>query len=143
MIDRKSTSGYAAFVLGNPVTWATRKQTIVASSSFDAEYIAASEATKEAIWLKALIEDFDIKNDDSVPIYEDNQSVIKTVDSPQINKRSKHIVIKYMFLRDNVQKNVISFQYVNSANQTADILTKALPSPSFLKHREALHVLRS
>lgn len=82
MIDRKSTSGYAAFVLGNPVTWATRKQTIVASSSFDAEYIAASEATKEAIWLKALIEDFDIKNDDSVPIYEDNQSVIKTVDSP-------------------------------------------------------------
>ncbi|KAG5874445.1 hypothetical protein JTB14_016993 [Gonioctena quinquepunctata] len=86
--DRKS-----AFVFGNPVSWTTRKQPLVDTSSFEAEYIALSETIKEVIWMKSIMKDFKIIIQEPIYIWKDNHSVIALTKLNQVNKRSKHVEI--------------------------------------------------
>jgi len=125
--DRKSTSG-CCFRLGSVVVSSfSQKQKSVTLSSSEAEYMAASQASCEAIWFhKLLVSLFGEKLDPTV-IYYDNQSCIKLTENPVFHDRSKHIETRYHFIRDYFQRGVVKLQYVSKDEQVADVLTKALP----------------
>ncbi|VEN40759.1 unnamed protein product [Callosobruchus maculatus] len=122
--DRKSTSGYVFKVFGNTVTWKSKKQSVVALSTTEAEYISLCEATVQALWLKKIL--FDLGIDCvSVTIFEDNQSTIKSAYNPE-QKRLKHMDVKYNFVKQEIEKKTINVVFVETKNQLADILTKPL-----------------
>lgn len=124
---RKSTSGYI-FMLGNaPITWSSQRQSVVALSTTEAEYIALALGAKEAMWLKSLLHElgFDQR---PVELNVDNQSAIKLAKNPEFHKRTKHIDIKFHFVRDMCSEGDIKIVYVDSKNQIADMLTKSLTS---------------
>jgi hypothetical protein len=108
--DRKSTSG-CCFGLGSAVvSWFSRKQKSVALSSTEAEYMAASQASYEALWLpKLLVGLFGVQLRPTM-IYRDNHSCIKLSKNPVFHDRSKHIEIRYHFIRDYVQREVVELQ---------------------------------
>ena len=124
--DRKSTSG-CCFSLGSAViAWRSRKQTSVALSTTEAEYIAACAACSEAIWLRKMISGlFDLQLE-ATWIYCDNQSCIKLSENPVFHDKSKHIEIKYQYIRDMVEKGAVELLYIATEEQIADVLTKPL-----------------
>jgi len=136
--DRKSVSGYAAAYSGGLLSWNSRKQTLIALSSTELEYIAASEAVREALFLKNLFSEFRVNINVPVPVFEDNQSDINLVKNFDNNKRIKHVEIKFMFVKDEVEKNNIKLIFIRSADQLADIFTKALGRVLFERHRSKL-----
>ena len=131
---RRSTTGFVYMFNGTPVSWASRRQKLVTTSSTEAEYVAATEAAAEGIWLRNLCLWLGEKVDD-VLIYEDNQAVIaRTLKAPhEFHKRSKHIDVKYHFIREKVQEGLVRLAYVNTAENAADILTKSLGTTEFLR----------
>lgn len=134
--DRKSTSGHIFKVFGSTVCWSTRKQSTVAVSSTEAEYVALAEAAKESIWLSNLLDDLGIAKTITV-IYEDNQSCIKLTEKWE-HKRLKHVDVKFNFVKDLVKDNVIEIKYITTKEQIADILTKTITGQQFIKLRLAL-----
>ena len=135
--DRKSTSGYLFKMCGASVSWKSKKQSCVALSTAEAEYMSLTSAAQEAIWLNRLLAELHRK-DTSRPaiVYEDNQSAISMTRNPQFHGRSKHIAIKYHFIRDETKKGTIDVRYCRSSDMIADILTKGLYAEQFMKLRE-------
>jgi len=132
--DDKSTSGYV-FIAGNgAITWKSKKQTTIALSSTEAEYIALSEAAREAMWLKQLYEELGFPQLSPILIKGDNDGSIAMTKNAQFHTRSKHIQIHWHWVRDLVQGNVLTIESCHDPEQTADILTKALPKPKHLWH---------
>lgn len=136
-IARKSTSGFVCKFANGPITWQSKKQQCVALSTTEAEYISAATVTKEIIWLKKIFNECKI-NITTYNLYIDNMSAIKLIKNPEFHQRSKHIDVKYHFVRDNYQKGEINVTYVKSEEQIADIFTKALPKPKFEFLKEKL-----
>jgi hypothetical protein len=142
-VDRKSTSG-CCFSLGSGVvSWFNRKQKSVALSSAEAEYMAASLAACEAIWLRKLLMGLFGQELETTVIHCDNQSCIKLSENPVFHDRSKHIEIRFHFIRDCVQKGTVKLQYVPTGEQVADILTKALMKGKFVFFRDKLGVVQN
>jgi hypothetical protein len=135
--DRKSTCGYAFFVNGGIVSWKSKKQTTVAMSSTEAEYIGLSEAAKEAMWLCQLGHDLGIKFD-PVKLYEDNQGSIFLADHPVSHQRTKHINVRYHFVRHLVSSGDLEILYLRTEDMVADIFTKALPKEKHLRFAQVL-----
>ncbi|GJV54687.1 retrovirus-related pol polyprotein from transposon TNT 1-94 [Tanacetum coccineum] len=108
----------------------TVKQTALAISTTEAEYVSAEKACQQALWMKQALIDYDVRLDD-VPIMCDNKGAIDLSKNPVQHSRTKHIEIRHHFLRDNVQKGHISIEKVSSADNIADILTKPLKRESF------------
>ena len=136
--DSKFTSGYV-FRIGNAaVSWRSKKQTNVALSTAEAEYMALSSAAQEAIGMRQLL--FDLKNKPTKPtvLFEDNQSCICIAKNPQFHGRTKHIRIKYHFVRDQVKENNIEIKYCNTEDIVADMLTKGLNVEKFINFRNML-----
>ena len=109
--DRKSTSGYVFLLGGAAVSWKSAKQTTVALSTAEAEYIALSTASQEAMWLQQLMSDLSKKFLQETIIYEDNQSTICLAKTQAVHGRTKHIDIKYHFIRDLVEAGKIKLIY--------------------------------
>lgn len=131
--DRKSTSGYV-FRFGNgAIAWSSRKQTSVVMSSTEAEYIAASQASKELLWLRQLLEDLHIPIKGLFVINEDNQGCIRLIESDQCGRRSKHIDVCYHQIRDLRERNVINIRYCPTSEMLADLMTKPLAKERFLE----------
>jgi len=128
--DRKSYSGYVFKLSGGPISWQSCKQKSTALSSTEAEYIGLCEASKEAVYLKNLLNEL-VGFNSSVTVYNDNQSAQKLATNPVFHKRSKHIDVKYHFVRECVSNNVINIKYQQTNEMVADILTKGL---SRIKH---------
>jgi ribonuclease HI len=135
--DRKSVSGYVFMLNGAAVSWKSKKQPIVALSSMEAEYIALTSAIKEATWLAKIEKDLKIAPKKML-IYEDNQSTIKTAKNDIYTDRSKHIDVRYHYVREQIQKNAVEVQYCPTGDMTADIMTKALGSVKHVKFMESL-----
>ena len=137
LLDRKSTTGFCFQIYGNTVAWSTKKQMCVALSSTEAEYIALCAGVIEACWFRQLFIDLKVGDDSdlSVVLFEDNQSAIRISKSCEQPKRLKHIDIKYHFVQEKVKDGTIEIQYINTANQVADILTKPLGRILFEKLR--------
>lgn len=124
--DRKSFTGYCFVLSGGVVSWESRKQRTVALSSMEAEYMAMAEACKELMYLRVLLAEVTNQDMKLVTLYNDSQSAQKFVVNHALHRRSKHIDIRYNFLRDAVNNKVIDIKYMCSDNMPADILTKAL-----------------
>ena len=141
--DRKSTSGYVFLLGGAAVSWKSTKQTTVALSTAEAEYIALSTASQEAIWLQQLMSDLSKKTLQEMIIYEDNQSTICLAKNQSAHGRTKHIDIKYHFIRDLVEAGKIKLIYCATENMVADIFTKGLSIRQFEKLRHLTGVAKS
>lgn len=136
--SRKSTTGYLFKVHGSTVRCVTKRQTSVALSSTEAEYVALVMAAAEFVWLKNLLKDFQVETG-IVVIYENNQSCIHLVHKYE-HQRLKHIDVKYNFIRDLVLTQEISVEYISTKEQIADCFTKALPASQFEKLRSYMRV---
>lgn len=123
--DRKSFTGYVFKFSGGSVSWKSCKQRTVALSTTEAEYMALCEAAKDAIYLRNLLCEITGKLD-CIDIYNDNQSAQKLASNPVFHDRSKHIDIRYHFLRNAVSENMINLKYMSTEEMVADILTKPL-----------------
>ncbi|KFD63196.1 hypothetical protein M514_08359 [Trichuris suis] len=140
--DRKSTTGFV-FKLGNSViAWSSRKQSVVALSSAEAEYVAASNACRGLLWLRLLLNDLGILISGPVLVFEDNQACIKMVDSDRLGARTKHIDVCHHHLRYLRAQKIIMLYYCPSSKMLADILTKPLSKDSFLRFTTLLGLER-
>lgn len=137
---RRSTSGYV-FLIGNgAISWGSERQKSVSLSTAESEYIAASEAIRELIWLQRLTDELSKNQFETTKFYVDNQSAIRMVKNPVLHKRSKHIDIRYHFIRDEFKKENFSLDYVRTDDQVADIFTKAIPRMQFQYLRAQLGI---
>uniref|UniRef100_A0A2N9FBM1 Integrase catalytic domain-containing protein n=1 Tax=Fagus sylvatica TaxID=28930 RepID=A0A2N9FBM1_FAGSY len=125
--DRKSTTGYCTFIGGNLVTWRSKKQSVVARSSAEAEYRAMAHTTCELTWLRTVLQEFGLLTQDPTPLYCDNQAAIHIASNPVFHERTKHIEVDCHFVRSKVESKDIITPFVPSGSQLADIFTKALP----------------
>jgi hypothetical protein len=125
------------------ITWFSRKKTFVALSSTEAEYMAVSMASCEAIWICKLLTCLFDQELEPMVIYYDNQSCIKLSENPVFHDRSKHIEIRYHFIQDRIQKGVVKLQYISTDEQVADILTKPLVKGKFVFFRDKLGVVQN
>ena len=128
--DRKSMSGYVFKIQknGGAISWRSQKQAAVALSSTEAEYVALAVASQEAVFLRQLLEELGFQQTSPTFIGEDNQSCISITNRTD-HKRTKHVDIKFHFLRDFVAKKIISIGYIPSEHMVADVLTKHLGRP--------------
>ena len=126
--DRHSISGYGFKLnIGNSlISWGCKKQRVVALSTCEAEYIALAMACQEAKFLAQLLSDLSCKDKSCVMIYVDNQSAIALAKNPVNHKRSKHIDIRYHFIRCEIEDGNVSLLYIPSEENVADVFTKPL-----------------
>jgi ribonuclease HI len=123
--SRHSTTGYIFMLNGGPVSWSTRKQPVIALSSTEAEFIAITEAVREANSLSKILTELNIKHQ-PITINEDNQSAIKLTTTKNHHEKTKHIDIKYHYIKHEISNNKIQIKYKPTEIQIADNLTKAL-----------------
>jgi hypothetical protein len=137
--ENQSMTSYV-FLAGNgAITWSSRKQISTALSTVQAEYVALSEASREACWLRNLYTKLGmLKLDMPTMIKGDNDRSIAMARNPQFHKRTKHIAIQWHWIRELVQEGTISIESCRDPEQTADILTKALPRQKHAKHVEEM-----
>ncbi|KAL8101822.1 hypothetical protein AgCh_033643 [Apium graveolens] len=136
-VDRKSTSGACEFLGDCLVAWHSKKQTSVALSTAEGEYIAAGSCRAQILWMQQTLQDFGISYS-NIPIYCDNTSAINISKNPVMHYSTKHIDVRHHFLRDNVSKGNIEFIYISTEKQRADIFTKPLAEDRFCKMRREL-----
>lgn len=137
---RRSTTGYVFVLAGGPITWSSHRQKLVTLSTTEAEYVAGSEAAKELIWLRYLLKDIGYHCQSGSELFVDNLSAINITKNPELHKRTKHIDIKYHFIREKVSSKEITVKYVSTKLQMADFLTKALPKERFQENCAGLNL---
>ena len=143
--DKKSTSGYIYMMAGGAVSWKSVKQTLTASSTMEAEYMACYEATCQAIWLRNFISALGVVDSIARPLklYCDNYAAVAFSKNTRSTSRSKHIDIKYYFVKDKVAESLISIEYTPTTSMLADPLTKGLPICVFLEHVTRMGLLEA
>ncbi|KAE8219279.1 hypothetical protein CF326_g8990 [Tilletia indica] len=139
---RKSTTGYAFKVFGCLVSWGARRQDIVATSTVHAEYVAMAEAARENAYLRTLLNDFRQPCPHPTPLHGDNEGTLTLAKKPAFHQRTKHIEIRWHYIREAQEQGDVSVQSIRSAYHQADILTKSLPGPTHERLRRALGLLR-
>jgi len=141
--DRRSTTGNLFIVAGAPVSWLSKKQPTVALSTSEAEYMALSSATQEAVWLRRLMADLGLGDTGATRILEDNQGAIALAKNPVSHSRTKHIDIRHHFIREAVEDDIVEIEYCPTKEMLADILTKPLPRVTFqyLRKKMGLELL--
>lgn len=140
--DRKSYTGVMVMFGSAPVLFISRKQPTVALSTTEAEFIAASETLKELIWLKSLL--FELNVEVETPVLRiDSQTAIRLVKNPEFHRRTKHIDIKYNFIRDRYGAGEFTLEYTPTENQLADFLTKPLSREVFARLIRECQIVRT
>ena len=139
---RKSTSGEFFKLGNNPISWRSKKQSIVALSSCEAEYVSLCSATQEVVWLRRLLNSVGFTQNNPTIMYEDNQGAICLSKKSKDHSRTKHVDVKYHYTREVIEKNLITLEYCPTGNMIADTLTKGLPKPAFEKFRAEMGVHR-
>jgi hypothetical protein len=122
------------------ITWRSGKQGVTAQSSTEAEYIAFWEAGKEASWLRNLYCELGFAQSKPTTIVQDNTGAIAIARNPLFHKRTKHIDSKYHWIREKVQEGRFDVEECRTEDQTADVLTKALPCPSHQRHTKEMGI---
>jgi hypothetical protein len=129
-VTRRSVTGYVTVLCGGPLSWRSEGQAKTAQSTAEAEYIAASEACREIKYLVIVLEDLE-ENQGPVSLFEDNESCISWAKGRGKPDKRKHIDIKYHFIQECVEDQLIEMTSIASADQLADILTKGLAKEQF------------
>jgi hypothetical protein len=137
--DRKSTSGGCFYVGTNLVAWMSKKQNSISLSTAEAKYIAAGSCCTQLIWMKQLLADYGISQGKMI-VYCDNTSAINISKNPIQHSRTKHIDIRHHFIRDLVETQVLSLEFMHTEHQLADLFTKPLDGSRFEYLRNAIGV---
>jgi hypothetical protein len=132
---RRSVSGYCFSLGSGLISWSSRKQKTVSQSSCEAEYVAASEASKEAIWLRALLSGLGFTPSSATGLLCDNNGAIALSKDPTFHSKVKHVDVRWHFIRERVADEHLCISYVNTADNVADAFTKALPPKPFERLR--------
>lgn len=139
----RSTTGWVFAYNGCPVSWSSQRQKTVSSSSTEAEYIAASDACKEALWLKGFHNEIapvlGLDPTHTIELNIDNASAIKLTRNPEFHGRTKHINIRHHFIRECVEGGEIEPRWISGTSNPADLFTKALPKARFWEHVDTLN----
>lgn len=138
--SRRSTTGYVFTYNGTAISWNSKRQPTVAASTTEAEYMAAAAAAKEALWLKRLLQDFDVQVP-TVRMHIDNQGALKLIKNPVQSNRAKHIDVMHHFVRERVYRGELKFEYLPTDQMVADSLTKPVTLSKFEMCRTGMGVL--
>jgi hypothetical protein len=133
----RSTTGYVIYLNSSPVAWRSKTQIVIALSTTEAEYMALAEGVKEILWLKQLLVELDILPIGSCRVFEDNQAAINLAENPVLHQKTKHIEIRFHFLRSHVGKD-FELLHIDTKNQDADGLTKAQHLPELTRSRDRM-----
>ncbi|CAL8999957.1 unnamed protein product [Prunus brigantina] len=136
--DRRSTSGYFTFVGGNLVTWRSKKQKVVSRSSAEAEYRGMAQGVCELLWLRRLLRDLGFGPQKPMDLYCDNKAAIAIAHNPVQHDRTKHVEVDRHFVKEKLDAKIISFPFISSEYQLADVLTKAVSTTVFLNSLDKL-----
>jgi hypothetical protein len=139
--SRRSVTGYLFILAGGPVSWNSKQQSSVALSSMEAEYMAASAACQEAVWLDRVLKELGNTDSSTIILFEDNKSCIQFSKNNSVHKRSKHIDQRYHYIRELVADNRIRLEYIPTDQNIADMFTKPLASDRFVKLRDQFMVM--
>jgi hypothetical protein len=139
-VDRKSTSGFICKVFDSTVSWSSKRQDMIAISTTESEYYALAETVREIKWLKALLTDFNINVRSSIPLHIDSQSCMKMVENEKFSNRTKHIDVRYHFVKEEIINETIKLIYEPTATNIADMLTKPLAGTKIKCLRELANV---
>ncbi|WVZ77027.1 hypothetical protein U9M48_024930 [Paspalum notatum var. saurae] len=140
-VDRKSTSDTCQLLGTSLVSWSFRKQASVSLSTTEAEYIAAASCCSQLLWMKATLSDYGLRFG-RIPLLVDSPSAISVAKNPVLHSRTKHIDVRFHFLRDHYEKGDIDLIHVVTQNQLADIFTKPRDTSAFVRLRGELGVLQ-
>ena len=140
-LDRKSTFGTCQFLGSSLVSWSSRKQSGVALSTTEAEYVAAASCCSQLVWMISTLRDYGLAFPTRVPLFCDSTSAISVGKNPCLHSKTKHIDVRFHFLRDQYEKGVIDLIHVDTHLQLADIFTKPLDQSSFERLRGDLGVI--
>ena len=142
VVDRKSTSGSCQFLGGRLISWYSKKQQTVSNSTAEAEYIAAGSCCAQILWIRNQLKDYGFALD-KIPIFCDNTSAIAISNNPVQHSRTKHIDIRYHFIREHVMDGTVELHFVPTEEQTADIFTKSVDESTFIRLVGKLGMLNS
>lgn len=138
--DRKSTIGFVFFMGEAAISWSSKKQSIVTLSTCESEYVAATSCACHAIWLRRLLEELHLPQDEATEIFVDNKSAQALAKNPVYHDRSKHIDTRYHFIRECIAEKKVKLNLVKTQDQIADIFTKPLKFEDFRRLRASLGV---
>ncbi|GKB50325.1 retrovirus-related pol polyprotein from transposon TNT 1-94, partial [Tanacetum coccineum] len=127
----KSTTGYVFTLSGGTVSWVSKLQSVVAMSTTEAEYVAAAQASKEAVWLKMLLEELGHEQE-KITLFCDNQSALYLARNPAFHSKTKHIRVQYHFVREKVEEGTVDMQKIHTDDNVADYMTKAINCDKFI-----------
>ncbi|KAM1023651.1 hypothetical protein ACFX2A_045494 [Malus domestica] len=131
---RRSITGYVVYLGNNPVSWQSKKQCSVSRSSTEAKYKALAHTAADVAWVRGILKDLEVFLSSPPTIHCDNMSAIALTANPVFHYRIKHLDTDFHFVRERVQQGDLEMVYIPTENQTADVLTKGLHSPAFLRH---------
>ena len=129
-IDKKSTTGTCQFLGSNIVSWFKKKQHLVSTSIAEAKYITAGSCCAQVLWMRNQLFDYGFKLE-KIPIFCDNTSAIAITENPVQHSRTKHIDIRYRFIREHAMNDIVELHFVPSEKQRVDIFTNPLDESTF------------
>ena len=124
--NKRSRYGHALYLAGCLVNWLTKVTTSVCLSTAEAEYVAATDATKDVLWLRNFLHELGFPQDKPSQLFEDNQACVAMVNNHVVTGRNRHFCVKMAWLRQQVNDKLVRFEFVASRNNVADIMTKVL-----------------
>ncbi|KAH9751503.1 hypothetical protein KPL71_014323 [Citrus sinensis] len=133
---RKSTTGYVFTLAGAAVSWVSKLQTVVALSTIEAEYMAATQVCKEAIWIQRLLEEL-VHKQEKISVFCDSQSALHIARNPTFHSRTKYIGVQYHFVREVVEDGSVDLQKIHTKENLADVLTKPINADKFMCSRSS------
>ena len=139
--DRKSHTGYTLHIGRTSGCFfaASRKQTVTAQSSTEAEFIGTNSVARDIVWCRMLLEELGFPQQGPTIVYEDNKSTIDLLSSAKYHAKTKHIEVRYFYVKDQLASGILSFQYQPTVDMVSDVLTK--PSSEALFHRHSYTLL--
>lgn len=137
---RRSTSGNAFLFNNGIISWSSERQKCVSVSTTEAEYVAASNGIKELVWLRRLFDELLPNKIENVTFFMDIQSAIRLVKNPEFHKPSKHIDVRYHFIREKYEEGFFQLEYISTNEMIVDIFTKALPKQRFQFLRDMMGI---
>ncbi|XP_050379571.1 secreted RxLR effector protein 161-like [Argentina anserina] len=142
--SNKSTCGYVYMLVGGAIAWKTMKQTLITTSTMQAEYIAVYEAVCEGVWIRNFLQQTQVLShivEDKLEVFCDNEAAVYFCKNNKRSSNSKHIDLKYYSVRERVKRGELAVLSIDTNSQLADPFTKALPVKVFKKHIESIGIL--
>jgi hypothetical protein len=138
--DRHSTSGHVFTLANGAISWVSKRQKTVALSVGESEYMELADAGRQTSWLRSFSTEIGFPPTESTPLCADNQAAIFLAINPAVERRTKHIDIRYHYIREQIESEVIDLYHIPGEDNPADLFTKPLPLVKIEKFRNAIRL---